>query len=279
MRRPSVKDSRMKPGWVNKDIVCPRMCEVCVNAPGSSGQPKDASREPVVYTQKSTGVTVKVNCFREQEKLSREGQGPSGSTRPIHPIQRHALHALDRAKLRIQGQGRLPRPEGCDGIRRRSQRCSSSETVRSFSRSRRLKGTRRRRPERGSVGSRGNLGVRARTPDENDRGNGGPALAALPCPALPPTASLPPLAGHGPLRADRGPDRAVVDHQLVHRDAGELGVLDERFGRDTNRLLLGEDLREDAAESNLRAVFHFRPDQLHDAVAGQSTERPCTTGR
>ena len=70
----------------------------------------------------------------------------------------------------------------------------------------------------------------------------------------------------GPIAAPIQPSSIT---NCVTTTPSSLRILDERLGRDVDRLLLREDLREDAAEGNLRAGVHPRADQLHDAVAGQ----------
>ena len=79
------------------------------------------------------------------------------------------------------------------------------------------------------------------------------------------------------LRADRA-DPAVVNRQLRHGHAVELRILDERLGRGVNRLLLGEDLRKDAPQGDLRGDVGPRANQLHDALARQ-IDRAALHGR
>src|SRR5208283_2156239 len=77
------------------------------------------------------------------------------------------------------------------------------------------------------------------------------------------------LRGDGSLRADRGANPPVVDHELRHDDAVKIRILDKRLGRRVNRLLLREYLVEDATQGKLPAGVRPQADQLHDAVTRQ----------
>ncbi len=74
--------------WENPSHLVPRELPGLIDASGPPGKGKGVWRRPVVYLQESTGVKVKIQCFRKGEKppaLGEAGKGMNANSQPAAP--------------------------------------------------------------------------------------------------------------------------------------------------------------------------------------------------